>query len=247
MHKGKCLLEQSEYLIELSRDSVEASRRVQREAGRVVARAAATVSECRARARHGADHGRVIRTLPMHPRFEELLDYLDRQREILRATLDAVPIADRERQPSPDRWSPAGIVEHLAIVERRIAFALSQRVTAARAAAMADGAALDETSTDPILPTMDLTRVTVRSAKTNAPSASHPTGMSAADAWSALERAGEEVRDVLRKADGMALGSITHQHPALGPLNLYEWFAFVGSHETRHAAQIRDRSGKSEV
>jgi hypothetical protein len=27
-------------------------------------------------------------------------------------------------------------------------------------------------------------------------------------------------------------------HPAWGPLNLYQWLAFVGAHEARHLAQI---------
>jgi hypothetical protein len=29
-------------------------------------------------------------------------------------------------------------------------------------------------------------------------------------------------------------------HPALGDQNLYQWIAFVGAHESRHAAQIRE-------
>ncbi|MEP7310481.1 MAG: hypothetical protein ABJA98_33675 [Acidobacteriota bacterium] len=43
---------------------------------------------------------------------------------------------------------------------------------------------------------------------------------------------------VLRSCDGLALGTIRHEHPALGPISIYEWFAVVGSHEARHAAQI---------
>ena len=29
-------------------------------------------------------------------------------------------------------------------------------------------------------------------------------------------------------------------HPVLGPINIYQWALFVGSHEARHALQIRE-------
>ena len=56
----------------------------------------------------------------------------------------------------------------------------------------------------------------------------------------ALERAGASVRDALLSGDGLALGEITHPHPLLGPLTLYDWFGFIAAHEARHAAQLRE-------
>jgi hypothetical protein len=41
---------------------------------------------------------------------------------------------------------------------------------------------------------------------------------------------GIPVRETLRSADGLALGTITHPHPFFGTLSLYEWFALIGSH-----------------
>jgi len=32
--------------------------------------------------------------------------------------------------------------------------------------------------------------------------------------------------------------SATYPHPAFGPLNLYQWLAFVGAHEARHLRQL---------
>jgi hypothetical protein len=171
----------------------------------------------------------------MHPRIRELLDHLDSQRAILRAAFDAVPAAARDRSPAPDRWSPAGIVEHLAIVEQRVGPALAARIASARA----DGVGVD-TSSEPVLPTLDLERVVSRTTRVNAPEMSHPSGLDAETAWAALERAGTAVRETLRSADGLALGTITHPHPFFEALSLYEWFALIGSHEARHAAQIRE-------
>ncbi len=91
-----------------------------------------------------------------------------------------------------------------------------------------------------MLPTFDLARILSRSNRINAPEPVHPTSLTSAAAWEALERAGGRVRGALRSADGLALGAVTHPHPAFGPISIYEWFAVVGSHEARHAAQIRE-------
>jgi hypothetical protein len=44
----------------------------------------------------------------------------------------------------------------------------------------------------------------------------------------------------VRSADGLALSEIVQPHPVLGPINLYQWIAFVGAHEARHAAQVME-------
>jgi hypothetical protein len=62
-----------------------------------------------------------VRLVQMHSRTRELLDYLESQRAVLRDAFEAVPPALRDRPPAPDRWSTAGVVEHLAILEQRIA------------------------------------------------------------------------------------------------------------------------------
>jgi hypothetical protein len=169
----------------------------------------------------------------MHPRIAEIMDHLDDQRTLLRRAFDEGPVESREREPAPGRWSVAGIIEHLAIVEERVAGALAARIASARA----DGVAV-ETSTDPVLPSFDLARIVNRTKRFNAPDAIHPTGLTALAAWDALERAGGRIRAVLRAGDGLALDTVTHEHPAFGPISIYEWFAVVGSHEARHAGQI---------
>ena len=66
----------------------------------------------------------------------ELLEYLDARRAELRASFDAVPAAARDRPPAPGLWSAAAIVEHLAIVNERIAQRLSKGIDEARASGL---------------------------------------------------------------------------------------------------------------
>jgi len=171
----------------------------------------------------------------MHPRTLELLDYLDAQRAALRAAFDAVPADARDRPPAPGQWSAAAVVEHLAIVDARIAKVLAKRIVEGRAAGVGP-----ETSTDSVLPTIDTAMVLNRATRVTAPQVLHPTGLDANAAWAALERATVDVRASVAEGDGLALSTITHPHPLFGPLSLYYWIAFVGAHEARHAAQIRE-------
>lgn len=171
----------------------------------------------------------------MHSRTKELLDYLDHQRAALRAAFEAVPAPLRDRAPAPGRWSTAQCVEHLSIVGGRIAEALTTKVADAKARGLAA-----ETATDPILPHTDHEKVLDRSTKFSAPDPIQPTGVSADAAWAAIERSGTAMRDAVSAADGLALGSVSWPHPRFGSLTAYQWIAFSGAHEGRHAAQIRE-------
>ena len=173
----------------------------------------------------------------MHPRSRELSDYLDAQRAVLREAFEAVPPALRDQAPAPGRWSPAGIVEHLSLIEQRIAGLLLAKIMAARAAGLAE-----EPSIHPILPSVDVAAVINRSVRVETPALGAPTGLSADAAWAALEQSRISLRNALQAGDGFALDTITHPHPILGPLSAYQWFAFMGAHEARHAAQIRETS-----
>jgi hypothetical protein len=172
----------------------------------------------------------------MHSATRELLTYLDEQRSVLRSAFEAVPAEMRDRSPAPERWSPANIVEHLAIVETRIARLLSERIEEARPALTAS------TSTDPILPGIDYKRMYDRSTRVKAPETAIPTGLDAPSAWASLENAGSMMRAMLTANDGLALSAVTHPHPRFGLLSVYEWIAFLGAHEVRHAEQIREGS-----
>jgi uncharacterized damage-inducible protein DinB len=172
----------------------------------------------------------------MHPRIAELLRYLDAQREELRAAVARVPPEQRERSPAPGRWSVAEILEHLSIVEASITRLFTVRLAEARERGLGP-----ETETTPVLSTFDLAKLADRSYQVTASEAARPQGkLDAAAAWAALEDARQAFREAVLSGDGLALAGVVHPrpHPVFGILNLYQWVAFVGGHEARHAAQI---------
>jgi hypothetical protein len=170
----------------------------------------------------------------MHPRTEELLRHLDLQHERLRAAVDSVPRERRETKPSPDRWSVAEVIEHLSIVEKRIERVFTTRLNDARAKGLSA-----ERDQSPVVGTIDMDRVLDRTRRITASDAALPTGTLDADAaWQELERARDALCAAVRESDGLALAEVVQPHPILGPINLYQWIAFVGGHEARHAAQV---------
>ena len=54
------------------------------------------------------------------------------------------------------------------------------------------------------------------------------------------KEARRELEATVLEVEGLPLGGIIRPHPALGPLNFYQWVEFVGWHEARHTAQIRE-------
>ncbi len=191
---------------------------------------------------HGDDSAPTLRYLrprvtPVHPRTTELLRHLDVQHERLRNAVESIPREQRETKPNPQRWSVAEVIEHLSIVESRIARVFDAKLAEARTA----GAVREERDDSPVVGSIDMDRVLDRSRRITAAESSLPSGKLDADAaWSALERARNALRDSVRGADGLALGEIVQPHPVLGPINLYQWIAFVGGHEARHAAQVME-------
>jgi hypothetical protein len=151
-----------------------------------------------------------------------------------------VPAEQRALAPAVGSWSVDGVVEHLAVIEGRIVGLLQAKVAEARSNGIGR-----ETEESSVFATLGLDlllmRLLDRSAKLKAAEAAQPKGQMTADAgWASLEGSRAQLQTLLRDMDGMACRNIIHPHPVLGPIDLYTWIGFVGAHEGRHAAQIRE-------
>jgi uncharacterized damage-inducible protein DinB len=172
----------------------------------------------------------------MHPRLEEVLNYLDSQRAALSEAVELVPTELRDQQPGSDRWSVAQVLQHLVIIEKRIGMGMTKWVGDAVAGGLGP-----ELETSSVLNSLDLALIADRSRRRTAPEEVRPNGeLDAASAWTALEQTRAALRAGVMPGDGMALGEVIQTHPVLGPINLYQWLLFVGSHETRHTGQVRE-------
>lgn len=170
----------------------------------------------------------------MNSRLSELLTYVDHQYEALAAAVASIPADRRNDSPAPGRWSTAEVIEHLSVVEARLAKGFTNWLADARAKGVPP-----EHGTGPILPAIDTARMLNRGSRIDAPEAVRPTSrLSFDEAWRALEDARAAVKRVVATADGLDLSQIVKPHLIFGPLTMYEWIAFIGAHSARHAAQI---------
>jgi hypothetical protein len=172
----------------------------------------------------------------MHPRIQEVLAHLDASdAEFKRAVAD-VPPEVRDRRPGPERWSVQEIVEHVSLVEGRVSAMLIAELSRVREA----GLETDQ-GTSPVLPTFDVARVIDRSRPIVAGEATIPRGnVDVETGMKTLDQHRQALRDAVLAADGLALDEVALPHRVFGQLNLYQWIAFAGSHESRHAAQVRE-------
>jgi uncharacterized damage-inducible protein DinB len=181
--------------------------------------------------------------LNMHPRIEEVLNYLDTERSALREAVELVSPELRDQAPGPDRWSVAQVLQHLAIIEKRIAMGMTKWIAEARA-----GGTEPEAETSSVINSLPLQLIADRSQRRSAPEEVRPSGdIDAASAWTALEQTRAALRAAILAGDGLALSKVVQPHPVLGPINLYQWALFVGSHETRHTGQVREIAAQLEA
>jgi hypothetical protein len=172
----------------------------------------------------------------MHPRTEEVLKYLDDCRADLRAAVDLVPKEARDNQPGPDRWSVAQVLDHLAITHHRVAKGVGKWIAEAQATGLGP-----ETATSSVLSTIPTPLILDRSRKFDAPKEILPqSNVDAETAWTQLEQAHAELCAAFLTGDGLALEEVIRPHPVLGPINIYQWVLFDGSHQARHTLQVRE-------
>jgi hypothetical protein len=163
----------------------------------------------------------------------EIFDDIDGTRGRLLQSVEGLSAAQQSFRPAPEKWSVAEVVEHLSIVERRVAHLLGSLVEKAEAAGQTRDASA------PFAPVSVAGFVeTTRARKLNAPENISPTGAALADSLTSLRdsrAALQALRPRVERVDGHAT---LFPHPAWGPINLYQWLLFVGAHEARHLAQI---------
>jgi hypothetical protein len=169
----------------------------------------------------------------MHPRISELLDYIDQQAATLRKAFEGIPSERRSVRPGRDRWSPAEVVHHVTIVERRLVNRLQALAEEARALP-------PESDSSSVFTIVDADRIEIRKIRFKTSELGEPRETDASRVWTDFESTRRQLKDVIRSADGLALNEVSAPHPALGPLTGYGWIAFAGAHAARHAAQIRE-------
>lgn len=171
----------------------------------------------------------------------DIYNHINETRRRLVERVEPLTEERRTARAAENTWTVAEIVEHLSITERGLLKVMSQMLAGVEAAAGAGS----PTKTDAAAPvaiqpfSLDAYIERARGEKYEAPEFIRPTGAAAvADSLAHLAASRAELENLRPRFERADLSAQLFPHPAFGPLNLYQWLAFIGIHEARHLNQI---------
>ncbi len=131
-------------------------------------------------------------------------------------------------------WSAAEIVEHLSIIERSLTRVIQMLLHKAESAGVEAG------TSPPMQPfSLDEFAEQARTQKFVAPEEVRPRGDAALpDVLVKLSESRAALRALQPRLETTDGTLAQYPHPIFGPLNLYQWLAFIGLHEARHLRQL---------
>ena len=163
----------------------------------------------------------------------EIFDFIERAHRRFAERVESLGDEQARRRPSPERWSPAEIVEHVSIVEGnllRLTHKLLKQAEAAGRSASPD-LRVGPVSLAPVLEDLG--------EKFQAPMTTHPAGAaSIAESLAKMRETQEGLFALRQRLEATDVSAVSFPHPAAGPLNLYQWLVLIGTHAERHLAQI---------
>lgn len=173
---------------------------------------------------------------PMHPRLAEIHAANAAVRAELAAFLSHCTPEQLQRDPGDGKWSVAQVIEHLGRTEGSIAKLLEGLF----AKGVAEGLP-EDAGTASRMASLDRFRVQSRHAPLVAPERLVPSAQPVfAEAWASLQQVRQRTLAAVATVDGLDITRVSAPHPFLGALDGYQWVLFLGQHEARHLAQIRE-------
>ena len=165
----------------------------------------------------------------------QIYETIDRTRERIYRRAEGLSDEQLNARPNPHAWSVAEIIEHLTMIEGRLLGMMKMLLTKAEAASAPVNTAAVEMK--PF--SLDQFVERARNEKYTAPESAHPSGKEQlSDLLSRMRQTREELHSLSPRILATDLSAVVYPHPAFGPLNFYQWLAFIGIHEERHLGQI---------
>lgn len=165
----------------------------------------------------------------------QIFQTIDETRERIVRRVEGLSDEQLNSRPAPNAWSIAEIVEHLAKIESLLLGMMKVMLTKAESASPKSNGS--HTEIKPF--SLDELIERARNEKYTAPESASPSGKDyVSDSLVKLRRSREELHSLSPRMEAIDLSNITYRHPAFGPLNFYQWLAFIGVHEERHLNQI---------
>lgn len=166
---------------------------------------------------------------------EEIYQTLDKTRNKLVATVSDLSDERANYSPSPEKWSTALLVEHLAKTEANLVRIVAKLLGKAET----DGAPSDGKINPPV--SFAAMAETARNEKFQAPSFIAPEGATGiAESLNQLSESRRALLEMRPRIEQVDCSKAEYPHPFFGKFNLYQWLGFIAMHELHHLAQIKN-------
>lgn len=170
-------------------------------------------------------------------RFEQAFQIADTARKNVIEFLSNVTQEKSQIRPDVDQWSIGEIAHHLILVEKRFRNLILKIVTEDQQESFLIDEVLSKRSFE-LEDAVDATKI----GKGRAPEVLLPLeGLKITKLTVQLVALREETRSQLANLRTTNLDNFWWKHPKLGPLTLYELIRYMGYHETRHLAQMKQK------
>jgi len=137
-------------------------------------------------------------------------------------------------KPSAESWCIAEILEHLAKVDRVLVTRIGKMLVELEEATPGGGACANFTPFS-----LDSLIERARGEKFKSPVPALPdSGLSIHESLAKLQSSRADLLSMQSRIEARDLSQVTFPHFVFGQLNIYQWLAFIGVHETRHLKQI---------
>lgn len=167
----------------------------------------------------------------------DIFETNDEVRSRLTARVENLDDAQAKMRAGTDSWSVAEIVEHLSITEVNMLQLTGNLLAHAESVANADANSQTQHAMAPF--SLDELTERARTQKFVAPERVRPSGtQSITDSLARLKKSRASLHALRTRLEAADLSVAQYPHPIFGALNLYQWLAFIGLHETRHLNQI---------
>ena len=166
---------------------------------------------------------------------EEIYTAIDATRERIYMRAEELDDERAAYRSSEGAWSALEILEHLAMIEEGLTKMMEAMIAkVASAVPKGDG---ERVAMEPF--SLDEYAAQAAGRKFEAPEIARPKGgQPRAELVQRLRRSREALRRLQPSIETADFSKVRYPHPAFGPLNIYQWLAFIGLHEGRHLRQM---------
>ncbi|HVF55299.1 MAG TPA: DinB family protein [Pyrinomonadaceae bacterium] len=166
----------------------------------------------------------------------EIFEAIDETHKRLCASVENLNDEQASFRPAPGVWSTAEVVEHLSIIERQLVQLCGMMLTKTEAGG---NARADDATANFAPVSIEQFVEQSRTQKYESPEVARPKGeVSLADSLARMREARVALHALRPRIERVDATAAKYPHPAFGPLDFYQWLAFIAAHEERHLRQI---------